>query len=116
MKISRRELSVLLPTIAAAAAVGQLDAQTPAAQQTTGTIAPARAPRAKLDTRMYHHAQIPYNGNDQKKARRFFMGETHGGFNLEAHETILGAGVETHAPHKHIHEEIIIVLEGTVET
>jgi quercetin dioxygenase-like cupin family protein len=65
---------------------------------------------------MYHHAQIPYAGNDQKKGRRFFMGETHGGFNLEMHETILGVGVETHAPHRHVHEEIILVVEGTVET
>jgi quercetin dioxygenase-like cupin family protein len=32
------------------------------------------------------------------------------------HETILGSGTETHAPHKHLHEEIVIVIEGTVET
>ena len=30
------------------------------------------------------------------------------------HETILGAGTETQAPHKHLHEEI--VLEGKTET
>jgi quercetin dioxygenase-like cupin family protein len=65
---------------------------------------------------MYHHGQIPYSGNDQKKGRRFFIGETHGGFNLEMHETILGVGVETHAPHRHVHEEIILVVEGSVET
>jgi quercetin dioxygenase-like cupin family protein len=32
------------------------------------------------------------------------------------HETILGPGKETHPPHKHAHEEIVIVVEGTVET
>ena len=37
-------------------------------------------------------------------------------FNLEAHETILGPGTETHAPHKHEHEEIVIVVEGTAQT
>lgn len=104
---SRRDLGYLLPALAAAAAVR------PAAAQTATPTAPARA---KLDTKNYHHGQIPYNGNDQKKGRRFFMGETHGGFNLETHETILGVGIETHAPHKHLHEEIIIVVEGTVET
>jgi quercetin dioxygenase-like cupin family protein len=101
MRLSRRELGLLLPVIAASAAA-PVRAQTPA--------------RTKLATKMYHHAQIPYQGNETKKARQFFTGETHGGFNLEVHETILGAGVETHAPHKHVHEEIIVVVEGTVET
>lgn len=104
MTVSRRELALLLPTLAAAAAVRPLSAQT------------ATTPRAKLDTRMYHHGQVPYIGDDAKKGRRFFIGETHGGFNVETHETILGVGVETHAPHRHLHEEIIIVVEGRVET
>ena len=103
-KISRRDLGILLPALAAVAAVRPAGAQQPA------------APRPKLDTKMYHHAQVPYVGDDRKKGRRFFMGETHGGFNVETHETILGVGVETHAPHRHLHEEIIIVVEGTVET
>ena len=29
---------------------------------------------------------------------------------------MLGEGTETHAPHKHEHEEIVIVVEGAVET
>lgn len=100
---SRRELGVMLPVLAAAAAVGESHAQQ------------AGASRA-LGSRNYHHAHVPYTGNDQKKGRRFFMGETHGGFTVETHETILGAGVETHEPHRHAHEEIIIVVEGRVET
>ncbi len=31
------------------------------------------------------------------------------------HETILGPGTTTHAPHKHPNEEIIILAEGTLE-
>jgi quercetin dioxygenase-like cupin family protein len=42
--------------------------------------------------------------------------KTHLGFKLEMHETVLGRGTRTHAPHKHEHEEIVIVVEGTVET
>jgi quercetin dioxygenase-like cupin family protein len=109
MKIARRNLALLLPALAAATTIRSVEAQT------AGTTPPA-VPRTKLDTRMYHHARLPYTGNDQKKGRRSFTGETHGGFNLEMHETVLGVGVETHAPHKHIHEEIIVVVEGTVET
>lgn len=108
MKVSRRDLGLLLPALAVTAAARSLQAQAAAPQ------APAAMPR--LDTKVYHHNQVPYVGDAKKKGRRFFMGETHGGFNLEAHETILGVGVETHAPHKHVHEEIILVVEGTVET
>lgn len=103
MRISRRELGWLLPAAAALAAAPRRATQT--------------APRRKLATsRMYHHAQIAYDGNETKKARRFFTGETHGGFNLEVHETILGPGVQTHDPHKHVHEEIMVLVEGTLET
>ena len=59
---------------------------------------------------------MPYDGNDTKKGAGFFFGPNHSGFQLEMHETILGPGTETHAPHKHEHEEMIIVVEGTAGT
>ena len=31
------------------------------------------------------------------------------------HATSLGTRVETHAPHQHEHEEIIVMLEGTLQ-
>ncbi len=111
MKVSRRELGVLVPMLAAAAAGRPARAQTP-----VGQAAPSGPARPVLPTRNYLHRQIPYNGNETKKGRRFFMGTTHGGFNLETHETVLGPGVVTHPPHRHVNEEIIIVMDGTVET
>ena len=103
MRVSRRELGWLLPAAAALAA--------------SPRRVPQAAPRQKLATsRMYHDKQIPYDGNETKKARQFFLGETHGGFNLEVHETVLGPGVQTHDPHKHVHEEIMVLAEGTLET
>ena len=54
------------------------------------------------------------NGN--KKSSRIFFGMDHSGYQLEMHETVLAPGVASHPPHQHVHEEIIIVLEGTVET
>ena len=59
--------------------------------------------------------KIPYKGDDKKKGRQFFLAATHAGFKIECHETVLGAGLETHPPHRHVHEEIMIVVEGTVE-
>jgi quercetin dioxygenase-like cupin family protein len=80
-----------------------------------GAAAPAQPPLAMLPGKVYHSAQIPYKGDDTKKARRFFYGTEQSGYALEMHETVLGPGVETHPPHVHPHQEIIIVLEGTVE-
>ena len=94
MTLSRRNLTLLLPALAAA-------------QQ--------RPARPKLSSNVYHHDKIAYAGDQKKKGRRFFYGANHAGFNLEMHETILGPGTETHAPHKHLHEEIVILVEGTVE-
>ena len=98
MKFSRRDLATILPALAATNAAAQ-------SQQA-----------AALPAKVYHAAQIPYIGDEKKKGRAFFRGAEHSGFNLEAHETILGAGTETHAPHKHEHEEIVIVVEGTAQT
>ena len=96
MKFSRREVVAMLPALAATRV--------------------AQGPQtATLPPKVYHTAQIPYIGDEKKKGRRFFYGAEHSGFNLEAHETVLGPGTETHPPHTHEHEEIIIVVEGTVE-
>ena len=110
MRVSRRDLALLVPALAGAT-IRRTEAQAPAAGQ-AARPGPARPP---LGSKNYHHNQVPYTGNETRKGRRFFMGTTHGGFGLEAHETILGPGVETHAPHRHLHEEILIVVEGTVE-
>jgi XRE family transcriptional regulator, regulator of sulfur utilization len=97
LKVSRRDLGWLLPGLAAGAA-----AQQPAAVET-------------MTSKAYSSDQIPYKGDDKKKGRQFFLAATHGGFKVECHETVLGPGLETHPPHKHEHEEIMIVVAGTVE-
>ena len=94
---TRRDLSFLLPALAAASAA----AQQPAVETIT--------------SKAYDGSQIPYTGDSNKKGRRFFLSQTHGNFKIEMHETILGPGIETHPPHQHEHEEIVIVVEGTVE-
>jgi len=98
MDISRRDLGLLFPFLAASRA----QAQEP----------------QPLPSKIYANSAIPYKADPEtagKKAREFFHGVNHSGFDLEMHETVLGPGVRTHAPHKHVHEEIIVVFEGTVE-
>jgi mannose-6-phosphate isomerase-like protein (cupin superfamily) len=97
MEFSRRDLAFLIPALAAVGAEAQQQQASP------------------LPSKAYHNDRIPYEGGAKKKGRQFFNGATHEGFNLEAHETILGPGTETHSPHKHLHEEIVIVVEGTVD-
>ncbi len=97
MTYSRRDLSLLLPLLAARAG-----AQT-------------KQPQVMSASKIYHDPQIPWEGNDEKKGREFFLGATHGGFKVEMHETTLGPGTLAHAPHKHANEEIIILAEGTLE-
>jgi XRE family transcriptional regulator, regulator of sulfur utilization len=99
MNISRRDLKFLLPVLAGMKAGAQ--------QQGAG---------ATLPSKVYKHEAIPYRAeHERKKGRRFFAGGNRDGFGLEMHETILAPGTETHAPHKHLHEEVVIVVEGSVE-
>lgn len=96
MDISRRNLSFLLPLLAARA---------------EGQDHPAN-----LDSKIYHPDQSTELGGKPKKGGRIFYGAEHSGFQLEMHQTVLGPGVESHPPHKHAHEEIMIVLDGSLET
>lgn len=111
MTMTRRDVVMMLPALAAAHAAhaGQGAAQ---AQAAAGAQGPQTTP---LPAKVYHSSAIPYKGDERKKARRFFYGPEQSGYNLEMHETVLGPGVETHPPHTHRHQEIIIVIEGTVQ-
>jgi quercetin dioxygenase-like cupin family protein len=48
-------------------------------------------------------------------AHPIFNGELHSGFAVELHETELPAGEVPHPPHHHVHEEVILIREGTME-
>jgi quercetin dioxygenase-like cupin family protein len=102
---------MMLPALAAAQAA-LADQGAPAPQTSQTPLGPQTTP---LPAKVYHSAEIPYKGDATKKARRFFYGPEQSGYNLEMHETVLGPGVETHPPHTHAHQEIIILVEGTVQ-
>lgn len=109
MSVSRRDLGLLLPALASLA-----KAQQPAAPSTS-KAAPAAKP-AVLPSKLYHTEEIPYSGDDKKRGRRILLGTTHTGFNVEVHETVLGPGEISHPPHQHVNEEIIVIVEGTIES
>jgi quercetin dioxygenase-like cupin family protein len=80
-------------------------------------VIPTRAQSPALPSKTYKYEDLPVrpSGNGQNKSRPVLDGKTHTGFRVEMHETELGAGLAPHPPHKHVHEEMVIVNEGTIE-
>jgi len=94
MKFSRRDLSVMLGALAAV---------------------PARAQKHVLPSKTYLYEELPVRDNGANRQRAVLQGETHGGFAIDLHETELAPGEAPHPPHHHVHEEMIIIREGTME-
>jgi quercetin dioxygenase-like cupin family protein len=112
MTYSRRDLTMLMGALAASAAgAAAQDAPKEAAK------APA-APLTVLPSKVFPFDEIPARAtgpNGVNKSRAVMHGTTHGGFSVEVHITELAPGLMPHPPHHHVHEEIIMLREGTVE-
>lgn len=93
MKSTRRELGSFIAAFAANAS-----AQNPA-----------------LPSHAYKFEELPVRTNGKNKSRAVLDGTTHTGFAIEMHETELGPGMAPHPPHKHVHEELIMIREGILE-
>ncbi len=74
-------------------------------------------PLSTLPSKMYRHEDLPVkvSPNSANKSRAILDGKTHTGYRIEIHETELGPGLAPHPPHKHVHEELVIIREGLVE-
>lgn len=94
MEFSRRDLPILFSAFAAAKASAQT---------------------AKLPSKMYNYDQLPVRQSGQNRSRAILNGATHTDFPIEMHETELAPGLAPHPPHHHVHEEMIMIREGTVE-
>jgi len=73
--------------------------------------AAAKAQKTALPSKAYKFEDLVLKGN----SRAVFDGFTHGGFHVDLHETQLPPGAAPHAPHRHEHEEIVMIREGTME-
>lgn len=79
------------------------------------TAAGAQSPALPSKTYKYEDLPVRPSGNGQNKSRPVLDGKTHTGFRVEMHETELAPGLAPHPPHKHVHEEMVIVNDGTIE-
>ncbi|MDR3698046.1 MAG: cupin domain-containing protein [Candidatus Sulfopaludibacter sp.] len=96
MPYSRRDLALLLPALTAATAAAQ-------------------DPKGPLPSKVYKFEDLPVKVNGQNKSRAVLNGELHSGFPVELHITELAAGQSPHAPHKHDHEEIVMLRSGQLD-
>ena len=75
----------------------------------------AEAQEHKLPSRIYEFSALPVRQNGPNRSRAILRGETYNGCPLEMHMTELAAGQAPHPPHHHVHEEMVILREGTLE-
>jgi quercetin dioxygenase-like cupin family protein len=111
MNYSRRDLRLLVPALAAATAAAQ-DRK----RLRTDPTAPTLTVIGALPTTIFKYEDLPVKVNGQNKGRAVLNGETHQGYAIEMHMTELGPGQAPHAPHKHVHEEMVMLQTGTLET
>jgi quercetin dioxygenase-like cupin family protein len=87
---SRRDLTLLLPALAAATA---------AAQDKT------------LPSKVYKFEDLVLKGH----SRAVLNGDNKTGGFIEMHQTEVAPGQMPHAPHNHVHEELMMLREGTLD-
>jgi quercetin dioxygenase-like cupin family protein len=97
MILTRRELAVFLPTFL--------------------TASKAFADTSALPSRCYPFDGLTAktNPDTHNQSRAVLDGQTHTGLPIELHITTLAPGQIPHPAHQHIHEEMIMLQEGTLE-
>ena len=95
MNHSRRELCFILPAM---------------------LVAGSKAGAAEaLPSKVYPFNSLPVQKSGGNTFRPIFEGVTHEGYYLELHESELAPNAMPHPPHRHPHEEVFLVREGTLE-
>jgi len=95
MVLSRRDCCLLLSAFAPALGMG--------AEETLLTSKAAR------------FEDLPVRKDGDNEFRPVLEGASHAGCPLEVHETRLAPGSMPHPAHHHVHEEMFLVREGTIE-
>lgn len=92
MKFSRRRFALLAPALA----VAQEKAQA-------------------LPSKAYVYEDLAVKQNGQNRQRAVLNGVNHSGIPVELHLTELGPGQAPHPPHRHVHEEMVMLQSGVLD-
>jgi len=64
---------------------------------------------------MFGFDDLPVNEFETTRIRDMLRGLTHSGYPLDMHVTELAAGEAPHPPHQHVHEEMLLIIEGELD-
>jgi len=99
MSLSRREACGLIPALV-----------------TATTAFPALAEQAdSLPSATFAFESMPVEDSGHAQIRKIMKGKLATGEHIEAHETTLPPNGSPHPPHHHVHSEMWLIREGTVE-
>ncbi len=73
------------------------------------------AEKPRLPSKTYPYDDLRVERSEGNTFRPVLEGATHGGCQIEIHETDLAPGGMPHPPHHHLHEEMFLVREGMLE-
>lgn len=86
-----------------------------AACATLCIVVAAHSQGVGLQSTAFEWNTVPVKQTDVGSVRQFFRSPTATLDELECHVTTLNPGQQSHPPHKHLNEELVIIREGTVE-
>jgi mannose-6-phosphate isomerase-like protein (cupin superfamily) len=95
MTYSRRNLCLLVAALAA-----------PPLASAQSTVLPSKA---------FPYQELPVHKNGANESRPILSGQLHDGCYVEVHQTRLAPGAMPHPAHHHLHEEMFLVRQGTLE-
>ena len=68
-----------------------------------------------MPAKVYKYEDLPVKVNGPNQGRVVFDGKTHTGYRVDLHMSVLGAGQVPHPPHKHLHEEVVMLRSGVLD-
>jgi len=118
MGVTRREMclmipGVVVPRLVAAVATGIGVGQAKVHEAKAGRVEAEEG--AVLATGMFPFEKMTVRMMNTAEIRNVLKGKLATGESVEVHETTLPPGGAPHAPHHHVHSEMWLIREGTVE-
>lgn len=68
-----------------------------------------------LPSKAFPFDSLKVSREGKNRFRAILQGVSHSGCEIEVHETDLAPGEMPHPPHHHVHEEMFLIREGTLE-